>query len=71
MAGVRAEAIESTEMLAPPNPVWPCAGGCAGCGGLNRNCGLVAAVGNTTPGLIAGVFVIRRRRRKKQPAKAA
>jgi hypothetical protein len=67
---VRAEAIQSGDVLAPPNPAWPCAGGCAACGGANRNCGLVTTIGNTTPGLIAGVLVIRRRR-KKQPAKAA
>ena len=58
---VRAEAIDSKDVLAPPNPAWPC-GGCPGCGGANRKCGLVAVIGNTTPGLLAGVFVIRRRR---------
>lgn len=70
---VRAEAIESKDVLPPGNPAWPCAGGCASCGGANRKCGLVAAIGNTAPGLIAGVLVIgrRRRRRKPQPAKTA
>ena len=68
---VRAQALSGGEAVLPPgNPAWPCAGGCVACGGLNRNCGLVATIGNTTPGLIAGVLVIRRRR-KKQPAKAA
>ena len=57
--------------LGPNNPVWPCAGGCASCGGANRNCGLVTQVGNTLPGLLAGVLVIGRRRRKKPPAKVS
>ena len=66
---VRAQAIQPPEAkLGPNNPVWPCAGGCVGCGGANRNCGLVTQVSNTLPGLLAGVFVIgRRRRRRKQP----
>lgn len=63
---VRAEAIEAAATLAPSNPRWPCAQatGCA-CGNTARNCGLVAMLGNTTPGLLAGVFVVRRRKRKK------
>lgn len=66
---VRAQAIQPPEAkLGPNNPVWPCAGGCASCGGANRNCGLVTQVGNTLPGLLAGVFVMGRRRRRKQPA---
>jgi hypothetical protein len=64
---VRAEAIDGKDVLAPSNPAWPC-GGCPGCGGANRKCGLVAGIGNTTPGLLAGVFVIRRRRKKQKPA---
>jgi hypothetical protein len=68
---VRAQAIQPPEAkLGPNNPVWPCAGGCAACGGASRNCGLVTQVSNTLPGLIAGVFVIGRRRRRKQPAKS-
>lgn len=65
---VRAEAIESTDVLAPSNPAWPCAGGCAACGGVNRSCGLVAAIGSGGPGLLAGMFVIRRRRRPRKPS---
>ncbi|TMQ19261.1 MAG: hypothetical protein E6J91_06515 [Deltaproteobacteria bacterium] len=64
---VRAQAITG-DALPPPNPNWPCAGGCPGCGGASRNCGLVTMLGNTTPGLIAGVLVIRRRRKKQKPA---
>lgn len=63
---VRAQALTGNEALLPPgNPVWPCAGGCAACGGANRNCGLVAALGSGVPGLLAGMFVIRRRRRPR------
>jgi hypothetical protein len=65
---IRAEAIEAKDALTPPNPAWPCAGGCAACGGVNRSCGLVAAIGSGGPGLLAGMFVIRRRRRKPRPA---
>jgi hypothetical protein len=65
---VRAEAIEpaSGALLTPQNPKWPCSGGCA-CGGGAKNCGLVSLLGNTAPGLVAGVFVVARRRKK--PAK--
>ena len=63
---VRAEAIEAHGALGPPNPVWPCPGGCVSCGGANKNCGLVAALGSSGPGLLAGVFVIRRRRKKQK-----
>jgi hypothetical protein len=56
---VRAEAIEPGDKFGPQNPHWPC--GC--CGG--PRCGLVSSLGNTVPGLIAGVFVIGRRRRKR------
>jgi hypothetical protein len=69
---VRAQAIQPPEVvIGPNNPRWPCAG-CA-CGGVGaQKCGLVTMLGNTTPGLIAGVFVIRRRRNKAaNPAKAA
>lgn len=66
---VRAQAIESTDQLAPPNASWPCAAGCACGGGAQRRCGLLSVVGNTTPGLIAGVLVVRRR--KKKPARRA
>jgi hypothetical protein len=66
---VRAQAIQPPEAaIGPNNPRWPCAG-CA-CGGVGaQKCGLVTMIGNTAPGLIAGVLVIRRRR--KQTAKAA
>jgi hypothetical protein len=63
---IRAEAIEAKDALTPPNPAWPCAGGCAACGGANRNCGLVSGLGGSLPGLLAGVFVIRRRRRPRR-----
>jgi|GEM_PF-3423333 len=66
---VRAQAIESTNELTPQNASWPCAGGCACGGGAQRRCGLLSVVGNTAPGLIAGVLVIRRR--KKRPGKTA
>lgn len=69
---VRAQALTGNEPPLPVgNPAWPCAGGCVACGGANRNCGLVATIGNTTPGLLAGVFVIRRRRKKSKAAEAA
>jgi len=62
---VRAQAIEPPQQaIGPNNPKWPCAGGCACGGGANRSCGLVTMLGNTTPGLIAGVFAVRRRRKK-------
>jgi hypothetical protein len=60
---IRAEAIEGKDVLPPPNPAWPCAGGCATCGGGNRSCGLVAALGSGGPGLLACVWVIGRRRK--------
>jgi hypothetical protein len=66
---VRAEAIEGGGQLGPANPAWPCAGGCPGCGGGAKNCGLVSVIGNTGPGLIAGVLVIARRKRRKPAAK--
>lgn len=63
---VRAQALTANEAALPPgNPAWPCAGGCAACGGANRRCGLVAALGSGGPGLLACVWVIGRRR--KQP----
>lgn len=63
---IRAEAIEGKDVLTPANPAWPCAGGCATCGGGNRSCGLMAALGSGGPGLLACVWVIGRRRK---PAK--
>jgi hypothetical protein len=69
---IRAQALAGTELPLPPgNPAWPCAGGCAACGGVNRNCGLVSLVGSGVPGVIAGVLVIRPRRKKKPASKAA
>lgn len=63
---VRAQALAGNEAPLPRgNPAWPCAGGCAACGGVNRSCGLVAALGSGGPGLLACVWVIGRRR--KQP----
>jgi hypothetical protein len=69
---VRAQALVGSEAVLPPGmPKWPCAG-CA-CGGVGaQRCGLVTMIGNTAPGLIAGVLVIRRRRKKAaKAAKAA
>ncbi|MEO7731365.1 MAG: hypothetical protein ABIY55_10355, partial [Kofleriaceae bacterium] len=64
------QAIVGAEAVLPPgNSAWPCAGGCACGGGAQRRCGLLSVVGNTTPGLIAGVLVVRRR--KKKPARRA
>jgi hypothetical protein len=55
---VRSQAIQPPELVEPPgNPRWPC--GCCGA----KSCGLVAGAGYFGPGLVAGVFVIRRRRR--------
>jgi len=63
---VRAQATQPPEArIGPSNPAWPCAGGCAACGGANRSCGLVAALGSGGPGLLACVWVVGRRR--KQP----
>ena len=58
---VRAQAIESNELLPPPNPKWPCTGCC------QKNCGLVGQVGNALPGLLAGLFVALRGRRRRRP----
>jgi len=67
---VRAQAIVGAEAALPPgNASWPCAGGCACGGGAQRRCGLLSVVGNTAPGLIAGVLVVRRR--KKRPTSPA
>jgi hypothetical protein len=63
---IRAEAVEGKDVLTPPNPAWPCAGGCAACGGVNRSCGLVAALGSGGPGLLAFVWLIGRRRKQPQ-----
>ncbi|HWU90756.1 MAG TPA: hypothetical protein VN253_26000 [Kofleriaceae bacterium] len=65
---VRALAVEATELLPPPNPKWPCAGGCC----TARNCGLVGQVGNAWPGLLAGLYVTLRgrRRRRRMPTQA-
>jgi hypothetical protein len=64
---VRAQAIQPPEARLPPsNAAWPC----STCCGTGR-CGLVAQVGNMAPGLLAGVFVIGRRRRRKQAPPAA
>ncbi|HMG54655.1 MAG TPA: hypothetical protein VK601_14260, partial [Kofleriaceae bacterium] len=63
---VRAQALVGNEPKLPVgNPSWPCAGGCAACGGANRSCGLVTVIGNSGPGLLAGVLVIGRRRRRR------
>lgn len=64
---IRAQALAANEVPLPAgNPSWPCAGGCAACGGVNRSCGLVAALGSGGPGLLACVWVIGRRRKPKQ-----
>jgi hypothetical protein len=63
---VRAQALGDNEPPLPRgNASWPCAGGCAACGGVNRSCGLIAALGSGGPGLLACVWVVGRRR--KQP----
>jgi hypothetical protein len=66
---IRAQALVGNEVPLPAGmPKWPCAGGCASCGGgASRSCGLVTVIGDTAPGLIAGILVVGRRRRK--PAK--
>ncbi len=62
---VRAQAIEGNDaLLTPPNPRWPCAGG--GCCPA-KNCGLVGQLGNGLPGLLAGIFVVLRGRRRRRP----
>ena len=64
---IRAQALAASEVPLPPgNPVWPCAGGCAACGGVNRSCGLVAALGGGGPGLLACVWVVGRRRKPRR-----
>jgi hypothetical protein len=63
---VRAQAIQPPEAKLPPgSAAWPCTGCCP-----SGRCGLVTQVGNTLPGVIAGVFVIARRRKRKQPKPA-
>jgi len=60
---VRAIAIEPTSSGMPPgNPHWPCtqSGGCS-CG--SKTCGLVGTA-NLLPGLLAFLFVMRRRQTK-------
>ncbi|HEY6173509.1 MAG TPA: hypothetical protein VIX73_03655, partial [Kofleriaceae bacterium] len=60
---VRAQAIQPPEPKLPPGSVaWPCTGCCP-----SGRCGLVTQVGNTLPGVIAGVIVIARRRKRKPP----
>lgn len=62
---VRAQAIQPPEARLPgSNPAWPC-GTCCSSG----RCGLVSQLGSTLPGVIAGVFVIGRRRRRTRAAK--
>lgn len=57
---VRAQAVEASDPpIGPSDPKWPGGGGC--CAGQR---GLVAGVGGSMPGLLAGVFVTRRRRRR-------
>lgn len=64
---VRAQALTANEaLLIKGNPKWPC----STCCGTGR-CGLVAGVGNTAPGLLAGVFVIGWRRRRRGGRKQA
>jgi hypothetical protein len=60
---VRAQAIEKEGKLAPGNPRWPCSGGCPGCGG--KSCGLVPQTTSVLPGLLAGLYVVLRRRRRR------
>jgi hypothetical protein len=60
---VRAQAIEPNgALLAPPNAKWPCSGCC------QKNCGLVGQVGNAWPGLLAGLYVALRGRRRRRPS---
>jgi len=55
---IRSQAIQPPELVEPPgNPRWPC--GCCGA----KSCGLVAGARSFGHGLLAGAFVIRRRRR--------
>ncbi len=66
---VRAQAIEGGDaLLAPPNPRWPCQGG--GCC-APKNCGLVGQRGNGLPGLLAGIYVVLRGRRRRPAARPA
>jgi len=57
---VRAQAIVGNEaVLIPGQAKWPCSTCCS-----NQRCGLLAGLGNTVPGVLAGVFVAGRRRRR-------
>jgi hypothetical protein len=60
---IRAQALGGTDPpLAPSNPKWPCANmGCC----TPKNCGLVAQTGNVLPGLLAGLYVVLRGRRRR------
>jgi hypothetical protein len=58
---VRAQALVGTEPpLAAGRPKWPCGTCCS------QRCGLVASLGNTVPGMLAGIFVVGGRRRRRR-----
>jgi hypothetical protein len=64
---LRSQALVPPEVKqAPGNPSWPC-GGCA----CNRSqCGTIAGINSMAPGILAGVFVFGRRRKRKPGRKA-
>lgn len=58
---VRAQALVGSEPpLAAGKPKWPCGTCCS------QRCGLVASLGNTVPGMLAGIFVVGGRRRRRR-----
>lgn len=65
---VRAQAIEGKEAFGPGNPKWPCAGGCCAGAAAGKSCGLVGQLGNLLPGMLAGLYVILRGRRRRRVA---
>ncbi|HEY1552689.1 MAG TPA: hypothetical protein VGG28_32895 [Kofleriaceae bacterium] len=59
---IRSQATTAGESVEPPgNPKWPCRGGCCS---HDKNCGIVADLGNTGPAMLVGMVFFRRRKKR-------